>query len=110
MANRQKQWVICFLATAAILLLIFISLGVAIRPRPVDASTTGRFKDLKELQDFVDSQTKIASLLDQSFYYGPVMNGVAEGTTFSPEMSAAPNSARRYATIHSSTESPRITP
>jgi uncharacterized secreted protein with C-terminal beta-propeller domain len=71
------------------LLLIFVSLGAAIRPRPVDASTTGSFKDLKELQDFVDSQTKIASLLDQSFYYGPVMTGAAQGVTFAPGISSA---------------------
>jgi uncharacterized secreted protein with C-terminal beta-propeller domain len=63
MANRQKPLLIYFLATATILLLIFVSLSTVYRPRPVDASTTGRFKDLKELQDFVDSNTKLASLL-----------------------------------------------
>jgi len=86
MANRQKPLTTCLLVTAAILLLIFVSLGTAVRPRPVDANTTGRFKDLKELQDFIDSHTKLASLLAP----GVIVNGGTIGFT---EQSAAPLAA-----------------
>jgi inhibitor of cysteine peptidase len=85
MANRQKPLTIYFLATAAILLLIFVSLSTSIRPRTVDAST-GRFKDLKELQDFIDSHTKIASLLATN-------GGTTPGTIGITEKSAAPLAA-----------------
>ncbi len=86
MTNHKKPLTTCFLVTAAILLLIFVSLGTAVRPRPVDASTTGRFKDLQELQDFIDSHTKLASLLAP----GVIVNGGTIGIT---EQSAAPLAA-----------------
>ena len=86
MTNRQKPLLIYFLATATILLLIFVSLSTAIRPRPVDASTTKRFKDLKELQAFVDSNTNLASL----FTSAAIVNG---GTRYGVEVSVAPKAA-----------------
>ncbi len=93
MANRHQPWTICFLATTTVLLLIFVSLATTIRPRAVDATdATGHFKDLKELQEFIDSHTSLASLLDQNFYFGPV-NGVLAGgavpTFAAPEANTA---------------------
>ena len=105
MANRQQPGrppvgTIYFLVTAAILLLISVSLRTtparagSIQPQPASASAIGRFKDLKELQDFIASRTQIASLLDQGFNSGPVMvmSGEAPGITASPAL-AAPQAA-----------------
>ena len=91
---------IYFLVTAAILLLISVSLRTtparagSIQPQPASASAIGRFKDLKELQDFIASRTQIASLLDQGFNSGPVMvmSGEAPGITYGPAL-AAPQAA-----------------
>ena len=95
MPNR-KPWTIYFLATATVLSLISVSLiATTIWPRPVDASTIGHFKDIKDLQAFVDSQTKISSLLgqmDQSIY--PVFRGGVMrplDTAETPAASAAPS-------------------
>ncbi len=107
MANRQQPGrplvgTIYFLVTAAILLLISVSLrtvparAVGIQPQQASAGAIGRFKDLKELQDFIDSRTQIASLLDQGFNYGPVMamSGAAQGITYGPTAEvAAPQAA-----------------
>ena len=105
MTNRQQPGrppvgTIYFLVTAAILLLISVSLRTtparagSIQPQPASASAIGRFKDLKELQDFIASRTQIASLLDQGFNSGPVMvmSGEAPGITYGPAL-AAPQAA-----------------
>jgi inhibitor of cysteine peptidase len=95
MSNRQKPWTIYFLATATILLLIFVSLITAVRPRPGGASTPRRFSDLKELQDFVDSYTKLASLLAP---VAIVNGGPGLGTIGITEKSATPTVAQPAAT------------
>lgn len=67
MAWHNKAWMPYFLTAAAVLLLTLASLITTLWARPANAEgAPGRFKDLAELQDFIDSQTRIASLLGQT--------------------------------------------
>lgn len=93
MTQRQKPWMIYFLATAVILLLTSLSLTVAFWPRQVDASTTERFKDIQELQSFVDSQTRMASLWDQNYYFSPFVREIAQTSGAKSALAPAPTAA-----------------
>jgi inhibitor of cysteine peptidase len=96
MACHKKAWMPYFLAAAAILLLTLASLGAALWPRPVEAEgAPGRFSDLAELQDFIDSQTKIASLLGQTgiFYSSPVLSPITRQGAAVTDMALGSNEA-----------------
>ncbi|MGD0152466.1 MAG: beta-propeller domain-containing protein [Thermacetogeniaceae bacterium] len=96
MDNCRKPWTIYCLATAAILLLVALSLTGVIRPQPVEASGAERFKDIQELQAFIDSHTKLATLLNPNYYFsalGGVLLDTAQGPTVKSTASSVTNSA-----------------
>ncbi len=96
MANCRKPWSIYCLATTAMLLLTALSLTGVIRPKPVEADGAGHFKDIQELQAFIDSHTKLATLLGPNYSFPTLddrMVGTAPGTAVKSEASAATNQA-----------------
>lgn len=118
MKKQGKPWIVPPAAAIATLVLIFLSLflgpcfpsavsaspalhpeGARLSSEQVYTGAPQYFKDLAELQAFVDENTRLASLLDQNIYFSPlVKNMIASGPAApAPAAGAAERSSQEAA-------------